>query len=61
VGHAVRIGDHDVPLGEVGGCPFYLDGRQYQFWTQSQLIRDVGPGAPEGYARPPGDDAPFIG
>ena len=41
------IGDHDVLLGELGGCPFYIDGRQYELWKHTQLILDVGEGAPE--------------
>jgi len=53
-------GNHDVLLGEVGGCPFYMDGRQYQVWKHTQLILDVGPGAPEGFSLPAGDDAHFI-
>jgi len=44
------IGDHDVLLGEVGGCPFYMDGRQYEVWKHTQLILDVGEGAPEGFS-----------
>jgi hypothetical protein len=36
------IGSHDVLLGEVGGCPFYIDARQYRVWKHTQLILDVG-------------------
>ena len=32
------IGDHDVLLGTVGGCPFYIDHRQYEAWKHTQLI-----------------------
>ena len=54
------IGDQDVLLGEVGGCPFYIDGRQYEVWKHTQLILDVGQGEPEGFSLPAGDDAHFI-
>jgi uncharacterized protein len=54
------VGDRDVLLGEVGGSPFYIDGRQYQLWKHTRLILDVGPGAPEGFSLPAGDDAHFI-
>ncbi|MFC0524865.1 DUF779 domain-containing protein [Pontibacillus salicampi] len=35
------IGDSDVKLGEIGGCPFYIDKRQYEYWKHTQLIIDV--------------------
>ena len=54
------IGDHDVLLGDVGGCPFYIDGRQYEVWKHTQLILDVGEGAPEGFSLAAGDDEHFI-
>ena len=54
------IGDRDVLLGTVGGCPFYIDGRQYEVWKHTQLILDVGEGAPEGFSLPAGQDAHFV-
>ncbi len=54
------IGVHDVLLGHVGGCPFYIDARQYEVWKHTQLILDVGDGAPEGFSLPAGPDAHFI-
>ncbi|MEG4975735.1 DUF779 domain-containing protein [Microcoleus sp. K4-B3] len=40
------IGDGDVLLGEIGGCPFYIAAQQYKYWEHTQLIIDVasGPG-----------------
>jgi hypothetical protein len=40
------VGDADVLLGEIGGCPFYIGVQQYERWQQAQLIIDVasGPG-----------------
>lgn len=51
-----RIGDHDVLLGHIGGCPFYMGGKQFEYWAHTQLTIDVVPGrgasfsleAPEG-------------
>ena len=54
------IGDRDVLLGDVGGSPFYIDGRQYEAWRHTQLILDVGEGAPEGLSLPAGEDRPFV-
>jgi hypothetical protein len=54
------IGPHDVLLGRVGGCPFYIDGRQHEVWKHTQLVLDVGNGAPEGFSLPAGTDAHFV-
>ncbi|MEW8968533.1 MULTISPECIES: DUF779 domain-containing protein [Exiguobacterium] len=35
------VGDHDVLLGEIGGCPFYIHEKQYDYWKHTQLIIDV--------------------
>ena len=54
------IGSHDVLLGEVGGCPFYIDARQFQVWKHTQLILDVGIGEPEGFSLAAGEDRHFL-
>jgi uncharacterized protein (DUF779 family) len=54
------IGEHDVLLGEVAGCPFFIDHRHYRAWQHSQIILDVAPGDPEGFSLPAGPDAHFI-
>jgi len=38
------IGDGDVLLGEIQGCPFYIAAPQYDRWKHTQLILDVAPG-----------------
>jgi uncharacterized protein len=38
------IGESDVLLGEIGGCPFYISAAQYEYWKHTQLIIDVVPG-----------------
>jgi uncharacterized protein (DUF779 family) len=51
-----RIGDHDVLLGHIAGCAFYMGGKQFEYWAHTQLTIDVVPGrgasfsleAPEG-------------
>ncbi|WP_289138053.1 DUF779 domain-containing protein [uncultured Brevibacillus sp.] len=35
------VGDQDVLLGEIGGCPFYIGKAQYEYWKHTQLIIDV--------------------
>jgi uncharacterized protein (DUF779 family) len=50
------IGDIDVLLGEIDGCPFYIDKRLDQAWHQEQFLLDVAPGEPEDFSLPAGDN-----
>ena len=56
----LRIGSRDVLLGQVGGCPVYIDDRQYAAWKHTQLIIDVGAGEPEGFSLAAGDGIQFV-
>ena len=38
------VGDSDVHLGEIGGCPFYMSRAQFAYWEHTQLTIDVVPG-----------------
>ncbi|MEW5786831.1 MAG: DUF779 domain-containing protein [Pseudomonadota bacterium] len=38
------VGDSDIRLGEIGGCPFYMSRAQFEYWEHTQLIIDVVPG-----------------
>jgi uncharacterized protein (DUF779 family) len=42
------LGPNDLLLGEVGGCPFYIDGEQYERWNEPLLVVDVAPGGGSG-------------
>jgi uncharacterized protein (DUF779 family) len=52
-----KIGQSDVLLGEIAGCPFYIGAEQFVHWRHTHLIIDAVPGrgggfsleAPEGY------------
>lgn len=35
------IADHDVQMGEIGGMPFYIGGKQFEAWKHTRLIIDV--------------------
>jgi uncharacterized protein (DUF779 family) len=37
----LTIGEGDVYLGDIGGCPFYIGASQYVYWRHTQLIIDV--------------------
>ncbi len=39
-----KVGESDVLLGEVNGCPFYMGRDQYEYWKHTQLTLDVVPG-----------------
>jgi uncharacterized protein len=54
------VGDADVLLGHIGGCPLYIDSRQYEVWKGTQLIVDVGEGEPEGFSLAAEPDKHFI-
>jgi uncharacterized protein (DUF779 family) len=53
-------GPDDVLVGEVDGCPFYLDERQYTAWHTDQLILDVEPGTAEGFSLSAGGGWHFV-
>lgn len=40
----LRPGCHDLKIGLIGGCPFYISAAQYQHWQCSQLIIDITEG-----------------
>ena len=44
-----RVGGNDKYLGEIGGCPVYMDLDQFGYWKHTQLIIDVVPGRGHGF------------
>ena len=49
-GGEFRVGGNDVYLGEIGGCPVYMDADQFDYWKHTQLIIDVVPGRGGGFS-----------
>jgi uncharacterized protein (DUF779 family) len=45
-----KIGNSDVRLGEIGGCPFYMSESQFEYWQHTQLTIDVVPGRGSGFS-----------
>jgi uncharacterized protein (DUF779 family) len=43
------VGTNDVYLGEIGGCPVYMDADQFEYWKHTQLTIDVVPGRGHGF------------
>ena len=54
------VGDLDLLLGEIEGCPFYIDARIYQSWDHPQLVLDIAQGNPEGFSLGPGLGLHFV-
>lgn len=44
------VGDQDVLLGEIEGCPFYIGRAQWERWSHTRLIIDVVPGRGAGFS-----------
>jgi uncharacterized protein (DUF779 family) len=45
-----KLGGNDVRLGEIAGCPVYMDADQFIHWKHTQLIIDVVPGRGSGFS-----------
>ncbi len=54
------LGDDDVLLGVIDGCPVYVDARLDEAWGRSQLTIDVEQGRPEGDSLAAGPDLHFV-
>jgi len=39
-----KIGERDILLGQVHGCPFYMSCDQYEYWKHTHLTLDVTQG-----------------
>jgi uncharacterized protein len=42
------VGPNDLLVGEVDGCPFYVDAELYERWGRPAFVLDVAPGAGSG-------------
>lgn len=36
-----KVGDSDILLGYIGGCPFYMSKDQWEYWKHTWLTVDV--------------------
>ena len=46
----LRVRASDLLLGDVDGCPFYVDAEQYERWREPSFVLDVRPGAGSGFS-----------
>lgn len=54
------VGANDVLLGELEGCPFYVDAEQYERWRRPRFVVDVGPGGGSGMSLEGTHDVHFV-
>jgi uncharacterized protein (DUF779 family) len=54
------VGDHDLLLGAIDGCPFYIDEQLDRAWGHPRLVLDVEAGHPEGFSLAAGDGLHFV-
>jgi len=45
-----KVGQQDVFLGEIDGCPFYMSAAQFEFWKHTHLTIDVVKGRGGGFS-----------
>ncbi|MBI5531394.1 MAG: DUF779 domain-containing protein [Deltaproteobacteria bacterium] len=45
-----KIGQADVFLGMIEGCPFYMSESQFEYWKHTHLTIDVVPGRGGGFS-----------
>jgi hypothetical protein len=45
-----KVGQRDVYLGEIAGCPIYISGPQFEYWQHTHLIIDAVPGRGAGFS-----------
>jgi uncharacterized protein (DUF779 family) len=53
-------GDVDLLLGDIDGCPFYIDKRLDEAWHQDTFLLDVAIGEPEGFSLAAGENLHFV-
>ena len=54
------VGAVDVLLGDIDGCPFFIDHRLLEVWHPTCLELDVAAGEPEGFSLPAGPGLIFV-
>src|SRR5450631_3029774 len=45
-----KIGQRDVYLGDIAGCPIYIGGPQFEYWQHTHLTIDAVPGRGAGFS-----------
>ncbi len=54
------VGAGDALLGDIDGCPFYIDAQLDRAWGHDRFVLDVAEGRPEGFSLGAGDGRHFV-
>jgi uncharacterized protein (DUF779 family) len=54
-----RPGGHDILLGEIEGCPFYVGAAQFDYWARYQIIADLTMSGGDSFSLEAGDGVRF--
>lgn len=54
------VGDADVRVGEVAGCPVYVERRQLDAWPHAEIVLDVEPRYTDGFSLTAGEGQHFV-
>jgi uncharacterized protein (DUF779 family) len=54
------LGPNDLLIGEISGCPFYIDREQYERWRRPQFLIDVAPGESDTFSIEGSDGVHFV-
>jgi hypothetical protein len=54
------VGDGDIRIGEVEGCPVYVDRDRLAAWPHHDLVIDAQPGYADGLSLEAGDGLHFV-
>lgn len=54
------LGPNDLLLGEIEGCPFYIDSEQYQRWRNPLFLIDIAPGEGDTFSLEGRDGLHFV-
>lgn len=55
-----RVGTADVRVGEVAGCPYWVNRRLLDTWPHAEIVLDVEPGYADGLSLEAGDGLHFV-
>lgn len=54
------LGPGDQLIGQIDGCPFYIDREQYERWREPKFLIDVSPGESDTFSLEGPDGMHFV-
>ena len=56
----ILLGPDDVLIGDLAGCPFYVDREQYERWRRPSFVIDVAAGGGDSFSLEGPDGLHFV-